>query len=235
MTDLPSVIVTRPEPGASDFAAALQSRIAGAQIVVSPVLEIVFHQHRGDLSGWALLLFTSANAVRAVGPPRPGTRALCVGAATTEAARAAGFDAAMGGEDAAGLLAAILQDPPSGPVLHLRGAHARGDIVGALSRAGIAAEDRVVYDQQERPLSAEAIGTLSGPARCVLPVFSPRTALLLSRQMPVPVAPIDLIAISDAVRGAWQGPAPRRLIVADRPDMAAMLDATAAACADALP
>jgi uroporphyrinogen-III synthase len=77
----------------------------------------------------------------------------------------------------------VLQHPDTGPFLHMRGRDSRGDVVGHLRAAKVAATDVVVYDQQEQPLS-DAVWTLLEQAGTLLvPLFSPRTAEILVRQI----------------------------------------------------
>ena len=205
------VLITRPEPGAT----ALARAIGGG--IVSPLMEIVARPVA--LPGGAEPIFTSANGVRAVGSGRG--RAWCVGDRTAEAARAAGFDAVSAGGDAEALVACVLAAARGAALVHVRGAHARGDVAARLTAAGLTCAETVAYDQPERPLTAEAEAALAGDVPLVVPLYSPRGARLLSRHAGNIRAPLDILALSAAVAEAA---APLgRAETAPRPDGAAML------------
>lgn len=172
------------------------------------------------------LILTSENGAEAAGRLGlpPGLPAWCVGTRTAEVARAAGFAAINADGDAEVLQRAILSAPDAGPLLHLRGDHARGDIVPRLRAAGRAARDIVVYRQEDRPLSAEAKAVLAGPARVVLPLYSPRTATIIADQGPFS-APLHVIAISPAVARAAERLGPDQISQIDNPDGQSMLSA----------
>jgi uroporphyrinogen III methyltransferase/synthase len=126
------VLVTRSREQAPELASAL--RRAGAEPVVLPLLEIVPPEDWRELDAvlarqgaYDALLFTSANAVRALAARAAvlGTRVaglaqrvFCVGPSTAEAARSAGFEVQAVPEDqldGEGLLALVTQEfPPRG-------------------------------------------------------------------------------------------------------------------------
>ena len=139
-------------------------------------------------------------------------------------AKAAGFAAVNADGDAEVLLRAILSAPDTGPLLHLRGDHARGDIAPRLRAAGRAARDLVVYRQEEQPLSAEAKAVLGGAERVVMPLYSPRTAAIVAEQGPFS-APLQIIAISAAAARAAERLQPERISQIDNPDGQSMLSA----------
>ena len=171
----------------------------GQRVVIAPVMDIVPREPGPPVVG-GTLVFSSANGVAAAAG-QGLSRALpvvTVGEATARAARAAGWQARCAGPTADALVAALVADPPAGPLLHLHGAHARGDVATRLRRAGIDARDRVIYDQPERPLTAEARAALAGAEPVILPIFSPRSAALLSRDVKA-LAPLHVIALSPAV------------------------------------
>jgi len=176
----------------------------------------------------AELAFTSENGVAVAAPHLGGTgrRAWCVGDRTAAAARAAGFAAASAGGDAAALAALIGRARPAGEIVHLSGRHQRGDLVARLARAGLRARRVVVYDQVARPLPQPARAALAGGAPVLVPLFSPRSAALLSDAVAPGVrAPLLVAALSPAVAAAWDGPGQGALAVAERPEAEALLAA----------
>ena len=97
-----AVLVTRPQPAADRLAGRLREE--GLAVQVAPLMRIVPVAHdAAALARAPGLVFTSAHAVAMAGPglDRP---AMCVGPATADAARAAGFRVTVGPGDAAGLL-----------------------------------------------------------------------------------------------------------------------------------
>ncbi len=225
----PTLILTRPAAQSESFAADIAARWDGPlYIVQSPLIEIVPLQVSCDHPD--AVVFTSANGVSAAkrfGLP-DGLTAWCVGTKTADVARAAGFAPIIGPGDADGLVADIIAAKPAGRLAHIRGRHARGDVCARLIQAGVNCKDVVAYDQQEQPLSDLAKSALSGTMPLIFPLFSPRTAAILSKQGPF-AAPIHAVALSQAVAEALATELVDSLSVAPVPDAAAMLDATLAA------
>ena len=94
------LLVLRPEPGAS--MTVERARLRGLDALAVPLFEVEpVEWHAPDASTFDGLLLTSANAVRHGGDKLSGLRSLAVhavGAATTQAARDAGFEVATTGE-----------------------------------------------------------------------------------------------------------------------------------------
>lgn len=220
---LPQLLLTRPAPEAARLAAALQGR---AEIVISPLMRIV-PLDPPDLSGAAGLILTSPNALRAV-PHLPALPCYVVGPRTAEAAEAAGGHVALVAEDAEALLAGLMARPPAGPLWHLRGEHARGDVAGGLRAAGMTVEERILYRQEATELSAAALDVLRGSRPVVLPLYSPRSAQIFLSAAPGVRAPLHLVALSPAVAEAAQagGASWASVTVAARPEGDAMRRAT---------
>lgn len=182
------------------MAAILAARFGErAGICISPLMEIRLDPRLPDLDGIRHLVFTSANAVAAYVAAKGPKDLPCytVGDATARAAEEAGLRAISAGGDAEALIRRILADGARGPMLHLRGAHARGDVADRLSAQGCPVSEAIVYAQHARPLTDEARALLGGSAPVILPVFSPRSAILLG-DTPV-AAPVYLVAMSQAV------------------------------------
>lgn len=228
----PILLLTRPQVQSRDFLDACEEAFGGRiDALVAPILEIVPLGTNVDLTGAGGVIFTSANAVAAIGdtPGTTGLRAWCVGDQTAHAARAAGFDAVAAGGDADALVSRILGDRPAGPLLHISGVHLAADIAGRLSRAGVPTTSHPVYDQVARPLPAEAVRLLAGEdRRVILPIFSPRSARLLRESAPEVGGNVAPLAISAKVAAAW-GNSPRSPEVATAPNAGAMVALVVAA------
>jgi uroporphyrinogen-III synthase len=225
----PTLIVTRPAPQGRRFAADLAARWDGAlHVIQSPLLEIVPVAAQIDQPDY--LIFTSVNGVAAAEALKlpKGLTAWCVGAKTAEAAKAAGFGTVTGPGDAKGLVNDIITQRPNGQFAHIRGQHTRGDICARLTDAGLRCVDVIGYDQRPVPLTPEAKAALSATSPLIFPVFSPRTATILSNAGPF-VAPIHVVALSGAVKDAVDMHSVTGISVAARPDADAMIDATLAA------
>ena len=104
------LVLTRPEPGASDSAA--KAAALGIETLIMPLFEIERVKWRApEETAFDALLLTSANTLRHGGPELLRLRRLpvhAVGAATAEAARLAGFSvASIGGAGVDALLAGL--------------------------------------------------------------------------------------------------------------------------------
>ncbi|SDO77507.1 uroporphyrinogen-III synthase [Lutimaribacter pacificus] len=222
---MPTILLTRPDEGSARFAGALRDVLGPVGIVTSPILRIEGTGAVPDLSDDPVLIFTSRNGVEFRGfGPKQGLTCLCVGDATAEAAEAAGIAARSAGGDLRDLLALIGREPPDRPLLHIRGAHSAGDLVGSLQAMGLIARAAVVYDQVAQPLSAGAKALLAGDGAVVVPLFSPRSAAEFARQHSGR-APLYIAAISEAAARAASVPH-AAMRIADSPTMEDMLAAT---------
>jgi uroporphyrinogen-III synthase len=175
------VLVTRPEPDASEFAALCREN--GLAPVMCPLMEVVFEAAAVDLTGVGALAFTSANGVRAylANCTDKTLPVFAVGEATAQIAAEAGFSAVKiaGGdvEALAGLIAGHRRSF-SGAVLHLAGAARAGDLIAALGVQHIAARRLTLYTMREaEALPPAALSPDTGWAA----FFSPRTAALFAK------------------------------------------------------
>src|SRR5688500_18962148 len=142
--------ITRAQPGAD--VTAERVRALGHDAVVAPLLAVrVLPDVTVDLAGVAALAFTSATGVRAFADAS-GERArkvFAVGAATAQAARAAGFRAVLSADgdveaQAGGI--AVRRSERRGAVLHPGAAEPAGDLAGALEKHGVEARRLILYE-----------------------------------------------------------------------------------------
>jgi uroporphyrinogen-III synthase len=146
---LTRVWITRAEPGATATAARL--RVLGFEPVIAPLIETRPLPAKPDLAGVAALAFTSAAGVAAFAAVC-ATRDLpvfAVGEATAAAAHDAGWtEVTCADGDVAVLARLITAERPriAGAVLHAGAAAPAGDLVGALTRAGLSARCLAVYE-----------------------------------------------------------------------------------------
>ncbi|KIN62861.1 Uroporphyrinogen-III synthase [Sulfitobacter noctilucicola] len=193
-----SLLLTRPEKAARRFVAELDQRcLVSVDICYSPVLDIVPTRSPIDLTGYHSVIFTSGNAVALV-PEVTGMNAFCVGPGTAEQASSRGWNVSYTAQDADDLVKAMMRFRPDGPILHIAGAHRRGEVAERLRDTGLTVDVVTVYDQQPLQLNAQAKAMLDGERPVILPLFSPRSAEQFLSQAER-LANVHVIAISDAV------------------------------------
>lgn len=221
------ILLTRPRQGSVRFAHELRRVLpCDVSIHISPVMDIVPCDDAIDLGPVRGVILTSENAVPALiaKTDRRDLPVYTVGTRAADAARAAGFNARTAGEDADALVATLLQERPVPPLLHLRGAVARGNIAVRLSTHGLLTRDVVAYEQTACDLSADALALFRGAAPLVLPLFSPRSAALLSMAA-TGSAPRTVVALSWAVAAELPLGWAKTVVIAARPDGASMQEA----------
>lgn len=221
----PTILLTRPLAQSQRFAAM----VGGA--VISPLMVPEFLSPPLPQRDFAAVVLTSetgveaARRISAAGAPLP-KRAFCVGDRTAKAAQAAGFDAISAQGDANALLALLVGQNITGPLLVLHAEDTAGDVQNRLVSAGIETVSAVTYRQKPQPLTTEAEALLQSDAPIILPIFSPRSAHLLAAEIRRvgSKAPLWLAALSPAVAQAFDLPI-ALIQIAARPDAAAMLAA----------
>lgn len=168
-TDYPvHVLVTRPEAQSAEFAAAVAARFGeAAQVVVSPLMEIVFLENSVGFDAFDAVVFTSQNGVAAYrelnGPS--GKVAYCVGERTAKAAKEAGLKAVFAEGEVGSLNEMLVREAPSLRLLHLSGKHVSGEIEGDVTRV-------IAYEQRPLSLSEVAKALLARPIDVIVPFFS---------------------------------------------------------------
>ena len=177
------LLVTRPEPDAGETAARLVAM--GHEVLLQPMLRVVFSDPPGALPDAAALIATSRNGVRALAawPVAEAWRAkplFVTGEGTARTATEAGFsDVRPGGADAAALADRIVRDlrKGCGPVVYAAARDRTGALAGGLIAAGY--DVRTVEAYRAEPVAAldavVAEALRAGRIDGVL-VFSRRTA-----------------------------------------------------------
>ncbi|KIC38761.1 uroporphyrinogen-III synthase [Ruegeria sp. ANG-R] len=211
--------MTRPRAASDRFVAHLPDRIRSeVEVIHSPLLEIKPLAVPVKTDGIAGLIFSSANGVNAaailnVDRDLP---AYCVGPATTDAARGAGWQAQMLGLTAEELVADLLKRAPESPLLHLRGEHSRGNVAEHLTNSGLTTREQPIYRQQLLPLTDEASLAAERDRPVIAPLFSPRTARQFA-DVWAGTAPLWLAAISEATAEPLKNLPFERLKIAREP------------------
>lgn len=194
--------ITRAQPGAD--ATAERVRALGHEAIIAPLLAVrALPDVAVDLSGVAALAFTSANGVRAFADIH-GERAIrvfAVGAATAQAARAAGFRLVLSADGNVEALAEGIgqrRGELRGAILHLGAAEPAGDLVGGLEKQGVVARSLTLYETVPAPLDPEEAAQLV-LADAVL-LHSPRAAQVLNAVLKAHPAPkLRALGLSKAV------------------------------------
>ena len=223
------MLITRPEPGASETAAAVAA--LGWQPVVAPLLTI--HPRSLRLSGsLQAILVTSGNAIAAIPAGHRALPLLAVGDATARRARRAGFsnvETAGGDAHALAALAARMCRPAGPPLLLVTGRSQGGDLVATLRARGFRVTRRVAY-------AAKAVRTLPQPMRDALAAGTVRAAVFFSAEtaritvrllrrggLGDAVRQVEALAIGRQAAVALQALRWRRIRVAEQPNQDAML------------
>ncbi|RAK63325.1 uroporphyrinogen-III synthase [Phenylobacterium kunshanense] len=192
--------ITRAQPGAD--ATAQRVRALGHDAVVAPLLAVrVLPDVDVDLSGVAALAFTSANGVRAFADAtgERGLKVFAVGAATAQAARAAGFKSVLSADGDVEALAegiAARRTELRGAVLHPGAAEPAGDLAGALEKQGVEARRLILYETAP----VEGLDTASLASSDAVLLHSPRAAQVLAKLLKEHPAPeLRALGLSKAV------------------------------------
>src|SRR6185312_2123357 len=152
--------ITRAQPGAQ--ATADRVRALGHDALIAPLLAVrAIGDAEVDLSGVAALAFTSANGVRTFADicAERSIRVFAVGAATAQAARAAGFKLVLSADGDVDALAEGIgqrRGELRGVVLHPGASEPAGDLAGALEKQGVAARSLILYETVPVKLDAAA-------------------------------------------------------------------------------
>jgi uroporphyrinogen-III synthase len=176
------MLVTRPEPDASDTAARL--RALGIEPVVVPLLAYAaLPTPLPGSKGFAAMVVTSGNALRAL-KERGDIGALgdltlyCVGDRTAAAARSLGFTkVASASGDARDLVSLVAGAEPRGPLLYPAARDRAGDLGKALARHGLMVITTEVYEMAPlKALPASVAAELADGAIAAGLFYSRRTA-----------------------------------------------------------
>ncbi|HET7714317.1 MAG TPA: uroporphyrinogen-III synthase [Bauldia sp.] len=177
------LLVTRPEPDAGETAARLAAM--GHEVMVQPMLRIVFAPPPEDPPEPAALIATSRNGIRALStwPVAEGWRAkplFVTGEGTARTAADAGFtDVRPGGADAASLADRLIRDFPkrNGRILYAAARDRTGALAGGLTAAGYDVRTIEAYRAEtETELDPAVAAALTAARIDGILFFSRRTA-----------------------------------------------------------
>jgi uroporphyrinogen-III synthase len=224
----PLILLTRPKAASDRFAANLRETLGQVRVVTAPLMAIQTIEGPLDLDGVTGLIFTSANGVESFASLTDARDlpAWCVGDRTAAAARDIGLRAMSAQGDADALVEMMALARPTGRLLHLHGAHTRGDVVERLCKAGLRAEGQAVYDQVTVPPPPTFAKAIGHPGPVIAPLFSPRSARIFAQALDgPPPAGLRVVALSPAVARALPGALAKTAVIADTPDAVSMIRA----------
>jgi uroporphyrinogen-III synthase len=225
------ILVTRPLEDGIEIAARLAA--LGHQALLAPLLEPRFFDGpEPELGDVTAILATSANGVRALArrTRRRDLAIFAVGPQTAGEAQKAGFtDVRSADGDAMALAEATGRwAPPKAVLLHVCGEGAPGTLADRLSAQGFTVRRAVLYGVEPAPaLPADAKTALEQGGLDAVMFFSPKSAgLFLELAADLSFDGLTALCISPATAGVLPDGAFARVLVADRPNQAAMLALT---------
>lgn len=220
MDGIPDLVLTRSQGQSlrllGECEAALGHKIS---TIISPMIKIIPVRATLDLSLYKGLILTSENGVLNA-PELGNNRVYCVGKRTKEAAEKAGAKVLWVAKTSAELQARISIEKPAGPLVHLRGRH----VIEDMNIPGIETDSVIVYDQIALPVSQELHNAICGDKPAILPLYSPRSALLLGRGVEELGRNLHVVAISDAVARVWHNETGGTCEVCNAPDGVEMVN-----------
>lgn len=227
------ILITRPRDDArrpADLLAAL-----GHETVIEPMLSIHSAPRRDlDLDRVQALLLTSANGARALAA-NTSARAIAVytvGEATARQARSLGFTTVVAAAGDVGSLASLVARdlvPGEGPLVHIAGSHVAGDLAAELAAGKFTIRREILYEAREaQQLSNACRAALEDGMIDAVLFYSPRTArifadLVTGAGIGHACRNMAALCLSAAVAEAAGSLTWRRIIVAARPEQAALL------------
>jgi uroporphyrinogen-III synthase len=198
---MPILLMTRARAASDQFVSRLDSKVMqGIRVIYAPLLEIVPSAPVPDIAGYSGVVFTSSNGAK-LASNGGGRMAYCVGVRTAQTAKMRGWQVALVAQDADELVLELPKILPTGRLLHIAGAHRRGEIAERLTALRIPTEVHVAYTQPLLPLSKDAKNALFGEVVVIVPLFSPRIAAHFASQA-ADVSNVDVLAISQAAADA---------------------------------
>lgn len=184
------VLLTRPIDDAREEAQHLKAQ--GLDVIISPASKIETADALPPLEKYAAVLFTSANAVKALqgflkeGDPLFETPAYCVGAKTAQAARNAGFQNIEEGHGTVDSLLKVIENEQHDGErwVYFSGDIIRHDPEPRLKKLGLTLDHHIVYHARAIPdLSGEAAKALQEKSIDVILFYSPRAVELFVNQV----------------------------------------------------
>lgn len=196
----PLLVLIRPERQSRWLLRACAAKLGNSvPALIAPIINITGMDIPVDLGPYDGVIASSANAIHFAGN-LGGKRLYCVGKRTEIAARQAGAEVVWTARDSHELQEWLRQHGPEGKLVFLRGMH----VAKGLELPEIETDELIVYDQVAQEPSLEVQHIITGDQPAVLPLYSPRSALLLGQSIECAGPRLHVIAISQKVAKQWK-------------------------------
>lgn len=230
------LLITRPELDARALGTRLNE--AGFETLVSPLMEIVPTDAAPDIGNADALVFTSRNAVEALGlwldegSPLFDKPVYLVGEKTAAAARKIGFDNCLVADGSVDdLITLISQHPHKGETwAYISGDPIKRELDAPLEALGITLTRHVVYEARAiDDLNKQAVDALSNGEIDAVVFYSPRSVTLFTTALEKAglnsaVEDLRALCLSDAIGDEARAHGFDEIWVAHRPNTDALIE-----------
>ena len=221
------LLLTRPLGGNERFCLKIKHLLYSCEILDNPIQRIDFLPSLSKVNKNSVLIFTSANGLRAAKKHNLiNKKCFVVGANTKKIAVSFGYDVLGFSKDQENLLKLIKSKKPTESMVHIRGKHTVGNLCDALKRNQFSCLDIIGYNQEPLKIKKQNLQKIHSGRPVILPIFSSRSAELL--QSNLDLTGFNVIAISEAVAKIVTGVELGGLVISKKPDLNSMQEATLA-------
>ena len=221
------LLLTRPLGGNERFCLKIKHLLYSCEILDNPIQRIDFLPSLSKVNKNSVLIFTSANGLRAAKKHNLiNKKCFVVGANTKKIAVSFGYDVLGFSKDQENLLKLIKSKKPTESMVHIRGKHTVGNLCDALKRNQFSCLDIIGYNQEPLKIKKQNLQKIHSGRPVILPIFSSRSAELL--QSNLDLTGFNVIAISEAVAKIVTGVELGALVISKKPDLNSMQEATLA-------
>ena len=221
------LLLTRPLGGNERFCLKIKHLLYSCEILDNPIQRIDFLPSLSKVNKNSVLIFTSANGLRAAKKHNLiNKKCFVVGANTKKIAVSFGYDVLGFSKDQENLLKLIKSKKPTESMVHIRGKHTVGNLCDALKRNQFSCLDIIGYKQEPLKIKKQNLQKIHSGRPVILPIFSSRSAELL--QSNLDLTGFNVIAISEAVAKIVTGVELGGLVISKKPDLNSMQEATLA-------
>ena len=221
------LLLTRPSGGNERFCLKIKHLLYSCEILDNPIQKIDFLPSLGKVNKNSVLIFTSANGLRAAKKQNLlNKKCFLVGENTKKIAVSFGYDVLGFSKDQENLLKLIKSKKPTESMVHVRGKHTVGNLCDELERNQFSCLDIIAYNQEPLKIKKQNLQKIHSGRPVILPIFSSRSAELL--QSNLDLTGFNVIAISEAVAKIIKGVELGELVISKKPDLNSMQEATLA-------
>ena len=221
------LLLTRPLDGNERFCLKIKHLLYSCEILDNPIQKIDFLPSLSKVNKNSVLIFTSANGLRAAKKHNLiNKKCFVVGANTKKIAVSFGYDVLGFSKDQENLLKLIKLKKPTESMVHIRGKHTVGNLCDALKSSQFSCLDIIGYNQEPLKIKKQNLQKIHSGRPVILPIFSSRSAELL--QSNLDLTGFNVIAISEAVAKIVTGVELGELVISKKPDLNSMQEATLA-------